>query len=165
MNPTHNERQPGPDVKGSTFGHGIVILMAEDDDGHAELIENNLRDAGVLNEIRRFRDGEETLDFFLGTTTGRTGYCSDQAYLLLLDICMPKLDGVLVLERLKNTPHLRNLPVIMLTTTDDPREVERCYALGCNSYVTKPVAYPAFNEVLRRLGLFILIIEVPRASS
>jgi CheY-like chemotaxis protein len=77
---------------------------------------------------------------------------------------MPKLYGVQVLERIKGTPHLRNMPVIMLTTTDDPREVERCHELGCNSYITKPVVFSSFVETLRRLGLFLLVIQVPRIS-
>ena len=158
MNHTQSESRAGKESK------RIVILMAEDDDGHAELVEANLRTAGVMNEIRRFSDGEETLEFFFGEDSDHPGYEKGQGYLLLLDIRMPKVDGVQVLERLKSTPHLRDLPVIMLTTTDDPREVKRCYELGCNCYVTKPVAYPAFNEALRRLGLFILIIEVPHVA-
>lgn len=159
---THHKEKNGKPAPAAPVGNGVVILMAEDDDGHAELVEANLRDAGIMNEIIRFRDGEEALDFFFGNTSGRAAYLPGCAYLLLLDIHMPKVDGVQVLERLKRTPHLRELPVIMLTTTDDPREVKRCYDLGCNSYVAKPVAYPAFNEALRRLGLFIMVIEVPR---
>jgi signal transduction histidine kinase len=145
-----------------TAGKGTVILVAEDDDGHAELVEGNLREAGLTNEIRRFRDGEETLDFFLGRGSRRPEYRVGQAYVLLLDIRMPKVDGVLVLERLKSTPHLRDMPVIMLTTADDPREVQRCYDLGCNCYIAKPVAYSAFSAVLHHLGRFIATIEVPR---
>ncbi len=161
MNSTHGENRPPRNGKGGKDGNGVIILMAEDDDGHAELVQGNLRDAGVLNEIRRFRDGAETLDFFFGETSGHVEYRVRQSYLLLLDIRMPKVDGVQVLERLKGAPHLRDLPVIMLTTTDDPREVKHCYELGCNSYIAKPVAYPAFNEALHRLGLFIMIIQVP----
>ncbi len=140
----------------------IIILLAEDDDGHAELVTENLREAGVYNEILRFHDGEEALNFFFGSEVGQpVGYQRQQAYLLLLDIRMPKIDGVQVLERLKSTPHLRHLPVIMLTTTDDPREVEHCYQLGCNSYIAKPVDFSGFTEALRRLGLFILVIKAP----
>ncbi len=69
-----------------------------------------------------------------------------------------------MLERLKSTPNLKSLPVIMLTTTDDPREVQRCHALGCNTYVTKPVEFGAFVETLRRLGLFLLVIQVPSVN-
>ncbi len=70
-----------------------------------------------------------------------------------------------VLERLKSTPRFKSLPIIMLTTTDDPREVQRCHELGCNNYITKPVNFSAFVETLRRLGLFILVIRVPTVAN
>jgi CheY-like chemotaxis protein len=139
-------------------GDEITIMIAEDDDGHAELIKDNLREAGISNEIIRFRDGQEALDFLLpqghSTTLGK-------ASLLLLDIRMPRVDGVEVLRRLKATPGTRNLPVIMLTTTDDPREIKECYELGCNCYITKPVEYQKFADVMTRLGLFLVIIQLP----
>ena len=85
--------------------------------------------------------------------------------LLLLDINMPRVDGVEVLRRLKADPKTDEIPVIVLTTTDDPREVKRCYELGCNSYVTKPVEYDRFVEAVRRLGLFLAIVQVPREDA
>jgi CheY-like chemotaxis protein len=81
--------------------------------------------------------------------------------LLLLDINMPRLDGVEVLRRLKSDERTAKVPVIVLTTTDDPREVERCYELGCNVYVIKPVAYDEFIEAVQRLGLFLDIVRLP----
>ncbi len=81
--------------------------------------------------------------------------------LLLLDIKMPKVDGVEVLRQLKADPRTNTIPVIMLTTTDDPRKVRRCYELGCNVYITKPVDYQAFIEAIRRLGLFLQVVQVP----
>ena len=74
---------------------------------------------------------------------------------------MPKLDGVEVLRRIKSDPELRKLPVILLTTTDDPREVSRCHALGCNNYIVKPVDYERFADAIRNLGLFISLVEIP----
>lgn len=139
----------------------VTILLAEDDDGHADLIMENLKDAGVNNQFVRFNDGEQALEFFFSGKDHGSVYQPGQAYLMLLDIRMPKVDGVQVLERLKGAPHLRNMPVIMLTTTDDPREVERCHQLGCNSYITKPVVFTSFVETLQRLGLFLLVIQVP----
>jgi CheY-like chemotaxis protein len=73
---------------------------------------------------------------------------------------MPKMDGIEVLERIKSNDDFKNLPVMMLTTTDDPREVEKCYALGCNIYITKPVNFSKFAETLKRLGLFIQVVKV-----
>ncbi len=141
--------------------HEVIILLAEDDDGHVELITSTLQDAGILNEVIRFRDGEEALEFFYGN--GKAPAVKEgHSYLLLLDIRMPKTDGVQVLERLKGDPRYQRMPIIMLTTTDEPREIERCHALGCNSYVTKPIAFADFVDKLRRLGLFIMVIEVPQ---
>jgi CheY-like chemotaxis protein len=80
---------------------------------------------------------------------------------LLLDIRMPKVDGIEVLRQVKCDPELKKLPVIMVTTTDDPREIDRCHELGCSNYITKPVEYSQFVETIRRLGLFLLTVEVP----
>jgi len=137
----------------------LNILIADDDDGHATLIQEQLEDSGINNPIQRFRDGAEVWKYLTGEGPG-PHRDPDQSYLLLLDIRMPKMDGVEVLRRIKGNEVLRNLPIIMLTTTDDPREVAECYALGCNSYVTKPVNFADFSEVVKRLGLFISVIAV-----
>jgi CheY-like chemotaxis protein len=138
----------------------ITILIADDDAGHARLIEKNLARAGLHNSIRRFEDGQQVLDFFF-SKSGVSQHRADSAYLLLLDIRMPKVDGVEVLRRLKENRELRKIPVIMLTTTDDPREVDRCHSLGCNSYMVKPVDYEKFAEAIKNLGLFISLVKVP----
>jgi len=137
----------------------VTIVLAEDDDGHAQLIAEHFTEAGITNPLLRLRDGNETLDFFFHTGAGprsEAGKC----YLLLLDIKMPGADGIEVLKRLKADERLKKLPVIMLTTTDDPRDIETCYAAGCNNYLTKPVVFSQFAEVIRRLGLFISIVKV-----
>lgn len=136
----------------------MVILIAEDDDGHAELIEEGLRDSGVCNQIIRFSDGKETWDFLSGI--GHKVIDKNKNYLLLLDINMPRMDGVEVLQRMKENEELKEIPVMMLTTTDDPREVEHCYKLGCNVYITKPVDFKTFAETLKRLGLFIQVVKI-----
>ncbi|NTU82287.1 MAG: response regulator [Chloroflexales bacterium] len=138
----------------------VVILVAEDNDGHAALIQKNLRRAGLRNSILVFGDGQAILDFlFLRGDGPRRD--SGRPYLLLLDIRMPKVDGIEVLRRIKADPELRKLPVTMLTTTEDPREVGRCHALGCSNYVTKPVDYDKFIEAIRQLGLFFTVVQVP----
>ncbi len=141
----------------------VVILLAEDDIGHAGLIRKNLTRAGIANRIIHFKDGHEVTDFLFrrGEEDHRQ---SGQAYVLLLDIRMPRLDGVEVLQQLKNDPELRKMPVIMITTTDDPREVEKCHALGCNSYITKPVEYEAFVHAMRQLGLYLAVVQVPKIN-
>ena len=139
----------------------MVVVLAEDDDGHAQLVQRNLARAGVSNRIVRVTDGQEALDYVRceGPHAGRP---ANGPLLLLLDINMPRVDGVEVLRRLKADEKTAKVPVIMLTTTDDPREVARCYDLGCSVYVTKPVAYDDFIEAIRRLGLFLSIVRVPR---
>lgn len=137
-----------------------VILIVEDDEGHAILIRQNLEAAGLNNHIEHFRDGQAVLDFFYQHAPGRAAE-PNQMYLVLLDIRMPKVDGIEVLRRLKSDPELHKLPVIMLTTTDDVREVERCHQLGCNVYIQKPVDYDKFAEAIRRLGLFVMLLLVP----
>ena len=139
----------------------VHIILTEDDDGHAALVEKNLRRAGVANGFTRLKDGQEALDFFHGPTARTASENAAANCVLLLDINMPKVDGVEVLRRLKSDPRTATLPVIMLTTTDDPREVERCYQLGCNVYITKPVEYDPFVDAVKRLGFFLQVVKVP----
>ena len=138
----------------------VVILVAEDDEGHAGLIKRNLARAGIANNIIHFSDGQEILDFLFRNGDGPHRQ-SGGAYVLLLDIRMPKVDGVQVLQQVRADPELRKLPVIMVTTTDDPREVERCHVLGCSNYIAKPVDYDKFVNAIRQLGLFLAVVQVP----
>jgi len=137
----------------------MIILIAEDDDGHAELIYEGLQESGVCNTIIRFVNGEEVWNFLSGNSN-KGVRDRNKSYLLLLDINMPKMDGVEVLRRIKADEELKEIPVVMLTTTDDPREVEACYKIGCNIYITKPVDFFKFAETLKRLSLFIQIVKV-----
>ncbi|HZZ56365.1 MAG TPA: response regulator [Opitutaceae bacterium] len=141
--------------------HPPIILIADDDEGHTILIRENLADAGLNNPMRCFRDGQALLDYLGGAAPAPA---EKAPCLLLLDIRMPKVDGLTVLRRLKADPNLRRIPVVMLTTTDDPREVERCYELGCNVYIRKPVDYEKFAEAIRRLGLFVTLVLEPLAG-
>lgn len=138
----------------------LTIVLAEDDDGHASLIHRNLIRAGLTNGFIRVWDGQEALDLLRGEGE-HAGRVIHGDFLLLLDINMPRVDGIEVLRQVKADPRLSSTPIIMLTTTDDPREVERCYKLGCNVYITKPVAYEGFVEAIRQLGLFLQVVKVP----
>lgn len=138
----------------------VIILIAEDDEGHAGLIRKNLSRAGIANEIKHFKDGQEIIDFLFRNGSGDHRE-SGLPYILLLDIRMPKLDGIEVLKQIKSHPELKKMPVVMITTTDDPREVERCHELGCNNYLTKPIEYEAFVNAIRQLGLFLSVVQVP----
>jgi CheY-like chemotaxis protein len=137
----------------------VVILIADDDVGHARLIQKNLQRAGLHNPTEWFENGQDILDFLF--QKGTRVRSKDTSYLLLLDIRMPKVDGIEVLRQIKNDPELKKIPVLMLTTTDDPREVERCHGLGCNNYVVKPVDYDKFADAIKQLGMFISLVQIP----
>ncbi len=138
----------------------VTIVVVDDDEGHTELVRRNLRRSGINNSIVALTNGIEALDYIFcrGRHESRNG---DGDLLVLLDINMPGLDGVEVLRQVKADAGSRRIPVIMLTTTDDPREINRCYELGCAVYVTKPVDPAAFIDAVHKLGLFISIVSLP----
>ncbi len=138
----------------------LHIILAEDDDGHAMLVQKNLERSGLINGFTRVRDGQEALDFLRGEGA-YAGKGAPATVLLLLDINMPRVDGIEALRQIRADPRIATVPVIMLTTTDDPREIKRCYQLGCNVYVTKPVDCQGFIEAIQRLGLFLQVVAVP----
>lgn len=131
-----------------------IILLAEDDDGHARLVQNGLRKAGFHNPLVRFHDGQEALEYLTGLETS-PGFAASASRVLLLDIRMPKIGGIEVLRQIRENHAFDSMPVIMLTTTDDPREAQHCRQLGCDSYVVKPVNARLFNAALRGLAGFL----------
>ena len=138
----------------------VTIVMIEDDEGHARLIEKNIRRAGVNNEIVPFANGTEALQYLFGPDgTGEVN--AGRQLLILLDLNLPDMTGVDILERVKGNTHTHRSPVVVLTTTDDQREIQRCYDLGANVYITKPVNYEGFANAIRQLGLFFSVIQVP----
>lgn len=136
----------------------VIIVMIEDDHGHARLIEKNVRRAGVNNEIKHFADGTSALAFLKSDEAAANG-----PMLILLDLNLPDMTGIDILGVLKGDERLRRAPVIVLTTTDDKVEIQRCYDLGCNVYITKPVDYDTFATAIRQLGLFLSVMQVPDA--
>ncbi len=141
-------------------GNPVTIIMIEDDEGHARLIERNIRRAGVNNEIVGFSDGSSALAYLMGPDgTGVSN--AKRAILVLLDLNLPDMSGIDILEQVKSNVHLRRSPVVILTTTDDQREIQRCYDLGANVYITKPVNYESFANAIRQLGLFVSVMQVP----
>lgn len=141
-------------------GHEVSILIVEDDPGHARLIEKNLKRSNITNSVTAVTDGRQALDFLFGEGAFAGKELPTQL-LVLLDLNMPVLDGYQVLETMKADPRTKRIPVIILTTTDDPREVARCYELGCNVYITKPVDYVKFADAIGKLGLLLSIVAVP----
>ena len=132
----------------------IKIILAED---HALMragTRHILEQYPDLEVVGEAEDGQQAVELIK----------SHKPDIAILDIRMPKVDGVEVLKQLKSHPEWKNMPVIMLTTTDDPREIHKCYNLGCSCYVTKPVDYQKFSEMLTRLGLFLLVVQVPNLN-
>ena len=142
------------------FSKQVVTLIAEDDAGHTRLIENNLVRSGLKTAIKKFDNGQKVLDFLFcrGAEEHRT---VDTPYFLLLDINLPQVSGVEVLRQIRSDTVLRKMPIIMLTTTDDPREIDRCHAIGCSNYVVKPINYDSFVSAITTIGSYISLAKVP----
>ena len=138
----------------------VTIIMIEDDEGHARLIERNIRRSGVNNEIVSFTNGTSAIKHLFGSDG--TGLAQKgNALLILLDLNLPDMSGIDILAKVKSDEKLKLAPVVVLTTTDDKVEIQRCYDLGCNVYITKPVNYENFADAIRQLGLFLAVIQVP----
>ncbi|MDR6114610.1 response regulator [Sphingomonas sp. NCPPB 2930] len=140
----------------------VGIVMIEDDEGHARLIEKNIRRAGILNDIRHYTDGTSALDYLFNAPDGPA---KNGPALVLLDLNLPDMSGTDILAKIKaEASPLKRTPVVVLTTTDDKVEIQRCYDLGCNVYITKPVNYENFAQAIRQLGLFLSVIQVPEVE-
>jgi CheY-like chemotaxis protein len=137
----------------------VTIVIVEDDPGHARLIERGLRRAHITNDVVILRDGQEALAYLFPEPEIEDP--PNVPYLILLDLGLPIVDGYVVLERVKRDERTQHIPVIMLSTVDVPADIERCYALGCNVYMTKPVEETTFVEAIRQVGLCMSIVQIP----
>jgi DNA-binding response OmpR family regulator len=141
----------------------VTIVMIEDDEGHARLIEKNIRRAAINNEIISFVEGASALKFLLGEDgSGRANI--GRQLMVLLDLNLPDMSGMDILEKIKSNAHLKCVPVVVLTTTDDAVEIRRCYDRGANFYVTKPVSYEGFANAIRQLGMFFSVVQIPETT-
>lgn len=137
----------------------ITIVLVEDDPGHAKLIERNLRRALIKNPIITIENGRKALDFIFDKDDKKRKAELD-SLLILLDLNLPEVDGYQVLKELKSKESTKHIPVIVLTSTEDQNEINRCYQLGCNVFITKPVDYSQFADAITKLGLFVLIVKL-----
>mgnify|MGYP005995772441 CR=1 FL=1 len=140
----------------------VSIIMIEDDEGHARLIEKNIRRAGILNHITHFTDGTTALDYLFNNAAGpqRNGPA-----LVLLDLNLPDMSGTDILAKIKAADGpLRRTPVVVLTTTDDKIEIQRCYDLGGIVDIAEPVKSEGLGRAVRQLGLFLSVIQVPETE-
>jgi CheY-like chemotaxis protein len=151
-------------MRATLMNKDTLVLIAEDDNGHFALIERNIMRSGISNKIIRFNDGQEILDF-LEDAKSPDSINYHRPLLILLDIRMPKVDGLEVLSRIKSDDTLRRIPIIVLTTTGDHQAIEECQQLGCSMYVVKPVEYDKFIESIQKICRFLSILEVPALCS
>jgi CheY-like chemotaxis protein len=129
-----------------------LILLVEDDPDHEVLTIRALKKSNMLNEVIVARDGEEAIDILCGSNPIKP-------QVILLDLKLPKLDGLEVLKRIRECDSTRMLPVVVLTSSDEERDVARSYALGVNSYIRKPVNFNDFAEATRQLGMYWLVLN------
>ena len=134
----------------------VEILLVEDNPNDVELALHALKKNNLTNRIEVVRDGEEALDFIFGN-----GIDSNRPKVILLDLKLPKVDGLEVLKRLKSDPQTRSIPVVMLTSSAEERDIVKSYQLGVNSYIVKPVDFEQFTEAVRHLGLYWLLMNHP----
>jgi CheY-like chemotaxis protein len=146
------------------MAENLSILIADDDDGHATLVRRNLRRAGLDAELVHLRDGQEVLDYMYrrGDWQQRSGH---QSIAMVLDLNMPRLGGMAVLERLKNDATLARIPIFVLTTSDNPVEIDRCYTLGASACLVKPVDFGAFSDMIQRFAAFLKTAKMPGESA
>lgn len=142
----------------TAFSEPFSVVLIEDDAGHASLIRKNLQRVGVQNPVTHLASGREAMTYFFGDGQPPRAY---DKMVAVLDLNLPDIDGYEILKRLKADAATRRMPVVVLTTTGDPHDIDLCYAMGCNVFMTKPVGYEDFSEAIRKLGLMLTIVRVP----
>jgi two-component system, response regulator len=137
----------------------VEILLVEDNPSDAELALHALKKSKVGNRILHVRDGEEALDFLFSRGEYSARFAAARPTLVLLDLKLPKVTGLQVLEQVKNDPRTRAIPVILLTSSKEESDMASGYQLGVNSYIQKPVSFSEFQEVVRQLGMYWLLVN------
>lgn len=141
--------------------NAVEILLVEDNPNDLELALHALKRHHLANRIHVARDGEEALDFLFGADGRPGGAPNGVPKVILLDLKLPKVDGLDVLRRVKGDPDLRKVPVVVLTSSREERDVVESYELGVNSYIVKPVDFEQFTEAVRQLGLYWVLLNQP----
>ena len=132
-----------------------IVLIAEQDEEHFDMIRNSLLRAGVDNQILHLTDGRQTLDYLMKIGP----QSANQQYVLFVDVDLPEVGGVEVLEKIAEDGQLSKIPVIVLTAVDDPHTIDRCYNLGCSTYIVKPEKSEDFAESIQNIGVFLSVVE------
>lgn len=141
--------------------HDKIILLVEDNPDDEVLTLRALRKNNILNDVVVARDGVEALDYLFGTGAYSNRNIDIQPQVVLLDLKLPKMDGLEVLKRIRSDPRTQLQPVVILTTSNEDRDILSSYELGANSFIRKPVDFQQFMEAIRQLGLYWLVLNVP----
>lgn len=147
----------------SILPDGVEILLVEDNPTDAELAMVALKERNLANKLVWVKDGVEALDFLFATGAYVGRKIENGPKVVLLDLRLPKVNGLEVLRRLKADERTKRIPVVVLTSSKEDRDVAECYSLGVNSYISKPVEFEAFAKVVSKLGLYWLLINRPPA--
>lgn len=141
----------------------VQILLVEDSADDAELAMRSIKGANLVNEIIWLKDGEEVIAYLRGEGAHVERDTSIKPKLILLDLKLPKVSGIEVLEIIKNENELKNIPVVVMTSSKQSKDLKRCYELGVNSYVVKPISFSQFTEVIKEVSLYwVLINQIPK---
>jgi CheY-like chemotaxis protein len=141
----------------------VEILLVEDNPTDAELTIRALKKSNLANLLVWVKDGEEALDFIFATGAYSERQVTNGPKVILLDLRLPKVDGMEVLRRIKNDERTRSIPVVVLTSSNEDRDVAESYQFGVNSYISKPVEFDEFAKVVAELGLYWLLVNHPPA--
>ena len=137
------------------------IILAEDNSGDAELAIRALRRNNIVNRILHLKDGEEVLDYVFGSGSYEGRNTSELPKVILLDLKMPKVDGLEVLKRIKSDEKMKAIPIVMLTSSKEDNDISEGYKLGVNSYIVKPVEFENFSKAVSDVGLYWLLLNQP----
>ena len=140
----------------------VDLLLVEDNAYDAELTIRHLKKNNMANSLFHVKDGEEALEFLFATGKyAGQGDLMQRPKIILLDIQMPKVSGIEVLQKIKEDPRTRSIPVVILTSSKEDPDIQKCYALGANSYIVKPVNFEGFSEAIANLGFYWLLLNQP----
>ncbi len=136
------------------MGEPVLVMLVEDNADHAELVMRTLEDHHIANHIRHFSDGQTALDYLLRRPPYEDPESSPRPHVILLDLRLPRVDGLEVLSNIKDNSELKNIPVVVLTTSEAERDVTRAYDFHVNSYLVKPVGFEEFSKLMNDLGFY-----------